>query len=363
MIGFARMLKNGLEQSGLQVTECYPRPFFGRFARKRSYLGKWFAYADKYLQFPRKLRLRKRTHDLVHICDHSNALYLPCLRDLPHAITCHDVIAIRSALGHFPQALVGKLGRQLQSRILANLRTAEYVTCDSENSRVDLAKLAPELDNRSNVVHLGFNQPMMPMEEPVARKLLRATLSPSTRPFLLHVGNDAWYKNRKGTLDVFSLFRKRFGKPIQLVLVGPPLNKEQSSFAIREGFMDDVIVVESSSTEVLRALYSKALALVFPSLYEGFGWPPLEAQACGCPVIASPLGSLSEILADGGILEHPDNLEAYASTLLRLEDDTTFRKREIARGHENAKRFDARNTTNGYLETYQDILARRKATP
>ena len=150
---------------------------------------------------------------------------------------------------------------------------------------------------------------------------------------------------------------------MQLVLVGPPLNKEQSSFAIREGFIDDVIVVESSSTEVLRALYSNALALVFPSLYEGFGWPPLEAQACGCPVIASPLGSLSEILADGGILEHPDNLEAYASTLLRLEDDTTFRKREIARGHANAKRFDARNTTSGYLETYQDILARRKATP
>jgi len=364
MIGFARMLKNGFEQTGHQVTECHPRPFFARFAKKQSFMGKWCAYADKYLRFPRQLRhqVRKWKTDLVHVCDHSNALYLPAIQELPHTITCHDVIAIRSGLGHFQQAQVGKLGKKLQSRILANLRTAEYVNCDSENSRGDLTELAPELANKSNVIHLGFNQPMMPIEEPVARKLLREKLPAATKPFILHVGNDAWYKNRMAVLGVFSLFRKSFGQPVQLALVGPPLNKEHSSYAIREGFIDEVIVVESSSTEVLRALYSKAIALVFPSLYEGFGWPPLEAQACGCPVIASPLGSLSEILANGGIIEHPDNLEAYASTLSRLENDDVFRNQEITKGHKNAKRFDAQNTITAYLKTYEDILARRKAT-
>ena len=96
---------------------------------------------------------------------------------------------------------------------------------------------------------------------------------------------------------------------MKLVLVGPPLSDSQCVFAKKEGCHKDIIQVADITDDLLRALYSNALALVFPSLYEGFGWPPLEAQACGCPVVASPLGSLSEILENGGGWPHVSTLQ------------------------------------------------------
>jgi glycosyltransferase involved in cell wall biosynthesis len=160
-------------------------------------------------------------------------------------------------------------------------------------------------------------------------------------------------------LKIFSSFRKRFGKAIKLVLVGPSLNGKQQAFAKQEGLIDEIIRLSEISERLLRALYSTAVALVFPSLYEGFGWPPLEAQACGCPVVASPLGSLSEILEKGGILIDPKNHEEYAKTIHRLHEDIEFRDQEIRRGSSNANRFDATKTASEYLSLYKQVVSRK----
>ena len=361
MLGFARMLRAGLEQADQQVEELWPRPVWGKLGKFLPKTGKWFAYADKYLIFPKTLRrhLRKISPDITHLCDHSNSVYLPHIGQRPHLVTCHDVMAIRSARGHFPQVQVGLLGRKLQIRIFRNLKQTDHVACDSENSRQDLVDLAPCLANKSNVVHLGFNQPMKRMNETEATGAIRSLGLVPQIPFLLHVGNDAWYKNRSGLLGIFSSFRKRFGNTVKLVLVGPSLNEKQREFAKQEGFIDEIVQLAQVSEELLRALYSTALALIFPSLYEGFGWPPLEAQACGCPVIASPLGSLSEILEKGGILIDPENHEEYAETINRLREDIEFRDQEIKRGSTNATRFDAKKTVSEYLSVYKQAVARK----
>ena len=120
--------------------------------------------------------------------------------------------------------------------------------------------------------------------------------------------------------------------------------------------MDEIVRIDQVSTELLRALYSTAQALIFPSLYEGFGWPPLEAQSCGCPVVASPLGSLSEILEKGGILIDPENYGGYTEAINRLETDVGFRDQEIEKGFSNARRFDAKKTVAEYLTVYERVI-------
>ncbi len=358
MLGFARMLRNGLEQTGLNISECYPKSFFGRFSGNSSRFRKWLAYVDKYLIFPATIGklLKNLSPDLVHLCDHSNSVYIPSFGNVAKLVTCHDVIAIRSALEDFPQTKIGGMGKKLQARIFRNLKQADHVTCDSENSRQDLQNLAPCLRNKSNVVHLGFNQPMQRMKEDEAKRVMSSLALSSSTPFLLHVGNDAWYKNRCGLLEIYSTHRKMFGAGMKLLLVGPPLNERQRSFASKEGFMDEIVRIDQVSTELLRALYSTAQALIFPSLYEGFGWPPLEAQSCGCPVVASPLGSLSEILEKGGILIDPENYGGYTEAINRLETDVGFRDQEIEKGFSNARRFDAKKTVAEYLTVYERVI-------
>ena len=364
MLGYARMLKNGIEQAGEEVSELYPRPVLGRFGSSMPRIRKWFAYVDKFLIFPSALRrhLHELRPNLVHVCDHSNSIYLPSLGYCPCLVTCHDIIAIGSALGHFTQTRIGFLGKKLQSRIFRDLKRADHVTCVSENSRQDLGKLAPCLTDRSNVVHSGFNQPMNPMKRADALKEIRALGMSANQRFVVHVGNDAWYKNRSGLLRIFSSFRKRFGKSVKLVLVGPPLNERQWSYAKQGGFAEDILVAHRADNELLQALYSLAIALIFPSLYEGFGWPPLEAQACGCPVVASPLGSLSEILEKGGVLIDPEDHAEYAETINRLNEDDEFRDQEIERGFSNAGRFDANKTVAEYILTYERVIESKRTT-
>lgn len=363
MIGFARMLRAGLEEINGQVEEIWPHPVFGKIGRCIPKVGKWLAYADKYLIFPKALRrrLNEVSPDITHICDHSNSVYLPYIAKGSHLVTCHDIMAIRSARGHFPQVKVGSLGKKLQARIFRGLKLSDHVTCDSENSRQDLVSLAPCLESKSDVVHLGFNQPMTPMTKQTASSIIADLGISEKEKFLLHVGNDAWYKNRAGLLQIFSSFRRKREGQTKLVLVGPPLSDNQCAFAKKEGFHKDIIQVADITDEELRALYSSALALVFPSLYEGFGWPPLEAQACGCPVVASPLGSLSEILEKGGILIDPKNKEGYAETINRLAGDREFRKVEIKHGHSNAERFDAKRTVSEYHSIYKKLIGRKSA--
>ena len=239
MLGFARMLRAGLEQADQQVEELWPKPVWGKLGKFLPKTGKWFAYADKYLIFPKTLRshLRRISPDITHLCDHSNSVYLPHLGKRPHLVTCHDVIAIRSARGHFPQVQVGLLGRKLQVRIFRSLKLSGHVACDSENSRQDLVDLAPCLANKSSVVHLGFNQPMKRMSETEATSAIRSLGLAPQIPFLLHVGNDAWYKNRFDLLRIYSAYRKKFGDGMKLVVVGPPLNQRQRSFALKKGII------------------------------------------------------------------------------------------------------------------------------
>ena len=177
MIRYAEMLKKGLTARGWRVEMLRPEPFFGRLNRSGQGLGKWLGYLDKFILFPFVLRRhiahrKKEGAFLVHVCDHSNAMYTRWLGHVPHVVTCHDVLAIQSALGLIPEQATRWTGRQLQSWILSGLRQARYVICVSEETRNNLLALAPELENRSRTIENALNYPYAPMVPDQARRHL-----------------------------------------------------------------------------------------------------------------------------------------------------------------------------------------------
>ena len=139
-----------------------PEPFFGRLIPKWPRFAKWLGYLDKYLLFPFVLIWQARRFALVHIVDHSNAVYVFWLRSRKSVVTCNDLLAVRSALGEMPEHQTGLTGRWLQKWILAGLRRANRITCISDATRRDVLRLTGKSEKEVSTIYLGL--------EPILRR-------------------------------------------------------------------------------------------------------------------------------------------------------------------------------------------------
>jgi glycosyltransferase involved in cell wall biosynthesis len=353
---FARMLRDGLRAQGHEVRLIRPWPRLGRVQRFGSMAQKWLGYIDKFLLFPDVLRRAVDWADVVHICDHSNAMYVAALKGKPQVVTCHDLLAVRGALGESTDCPASVTGKLLQRWILRSLRRAQMIACVSSATRADLLRLAGEgIASRSCVVLLGVTPSVHRVSSEEAQKRLTQLARVGTgRPFLLNVGSNLRRKNREGTLRIFKAISERFD--CDLVLAGEPLSAELKTLSHEIGLNGNVIEVSRPSDAELEALYSNAFALLYPTKFEGFGWPAIEAQMCGCPVVSSASTSLPEVLGDSGLLRAPDDEQGFASDVLKLTD-TVVREEFVARGFENVKRFTPGRMTNDYLQLYQKVCA------
>src|ERR1043165_7227567 len=128
---FGTMLLQGLTAAGVTAELIRPAPFFGRFRLAGAFIAKWLGYIDKLILFPRQLRkkIAQRRPELVHICDHSNAIYVRFAAPIPTIVTCHDLLAVRGALGEETDCPATRSGKLLQRWILAGLRRARAVIC------------------------------------------------------------------------------------------------------------------------------------------------------------------------------------------------------------------------------------------
>jgi len=355
MIRFADLLARGLRSRNYSVEIVQPRPFFRHAAQRRNSLAKWLAYVDKWILFPRRLRriVRERQyrfgHDLrFHICDHSNAPYLEHLPADRTAITCHDVLAIRGALGfadsHCPAS---RTGVYLQRWILKHLSDAPRVACVSQLTMRHLCETTGITKPRPGwrVLHNAVNAPFRKIETDDAIRILKQQRIRLPQPFLFHVGSSLPRKNRRMLLQMVSQHRPW---PGHICFAGEAAETALIKEAETLGLSHRVHSVAKPSHLTLCALYSLAHAFVFPSYSEGFGWPIIEAQACGAPVIASDLEPLSEV--SGGAALHCDvkDPKAFARALETLED-AEARAALIVDGLRNADRFDIDSMADGYL--------------
>jgi glycosyltransferase involved in cell wall biosynthesis len=249
-------------------------------------------------------------------------------------------------------------GRVLQRWILRGLRGADVVVCDSKATTDDAERLVAR-DNptpRLETVLLSLNFDYRKLPPDVVRdRLSKVPRFDVDLPFALHVGSNLRRKNRDGALRIFARCKDRWNG--RMVFAGDALNDELVALAKGLNILDRVVQVRGPTCEILEALYNAATALVYPSRFEGFGWPIIEAHACGCPVICSNTGPMPEAAGDAGLLHAPEDEAGFAEDLVRLTD-ADARARWSEKSLRNAERFSTEKMIAQYIAIYRSLGAK-----
>jgi len=353
MLGFAGVLARELPGLGWSPTVIAPKTRLARVGRPHQGLGKWLAYVDKYVLFPRDLRRAAARFDLVHILDQGNGMYVPSVKTRPHLITLHDLLATRAALGELPVWKLSRTGIKYQQLILEGFRQSLWAACASEATLHDAMRLlAPTTNLR--LVRNGFYHPCIPRTQAEADVILAGRGFDASTQFLLHVGGNQPTKNRIACLPIFAALRKQgFDPSIRLVFAGKPLPEAVQALKDELGLNEAVTEWADASRDELDALYSRAEALVFPSHHEGFGLPIIEAQACACPVFTTGRPPMNEVGGDAARYFDPSDPDGAASQILHF-----WSERETMRiaGKANIRRYDTAEMVSGYAALYSEIL-------
>ena len=230
---------------------------------------------------------------------------------------------------------------------------ARRIVADSESTRRDLISLSVVDPGRISVIHPGLNFSYSPNS--AAGAAVRETRRLGSGPLILQVGQTGFYKNIPGCLRVVAHLRAK-GPPVSLVRAGHRLRPEHVALAARLGISEHIRDLGPVDDQELAALYNAADVLLFPSLYEGFGWPPLEAMASGLPVVCSRAGSLDEVVGDAALTAEPEDVSGLASHVASVLTDPSLAASLRARGLARARLFDWDRTAEKFEAVYREVL-------
>jgi glycosyltransferase involved in cell wall biosynthesis len=280
---------------------------------------------------------------------HSLASIAPAWGPYRRVVTVHDIIYAR-----FPETHAGL--RDLGMRVLvpAAVRSAHRVMVDAHSTKDDLVRMLKAQASKIDVVPLGLGAPRRHPPAPDAQ--VRERLKLGTRQVILSLSAKRPHKNLSTLIRALGrIDRER--RPL-LVLPGYPTEHEGElrALAAAQGLADDVRFLHWISNEDLEGLWELTQVFVFPSLYEGFGLPLLEAMDRSVPVAASNASSLPEVAGDAALLFDPHDLAQLSEAIERLLDDSELRAKLIARGHERVKHFTWERTARGTLDSYARAL-------
>jgi glycosyltransferase involved in cell wall biosynthesis len=260
---------------------------------------------------------------------------------------------MRGALGELPEMRGSRFGRYLQRWIRTGLQRATRVACISQATCDDASRILGRADHL-RVILDALNYPFQTLTATEAERRLVGVRG-IEKPYLLHVGSNLARKNRDGILRVFA--RVAANSDLQLVFAGQALNDELMRLARELRVSRRIVQVVKPDVCVIEALYNRATALIFPSRYEGFGWPPIEAQACGCPVVASNIPPVAEVLGDTAALHGLDDEAGMAASILRIVADKGYRDRLKQLGFENIQsRFRTSRMMDEYVALYRELV-------
>jgi glycosyltransferase involved in cell wall biosynthesis len=362
---FVQVLKQELTQKNI-VKVIRPYCLFGKLAqRHQNGIGKWLGYLDKYIVFSvhvlmlRFSHLLKAKQDLpiFHICDHSNAVYIGVLPVNRTIITCHDVLAIRGSFGYQDAYCeASRAGKVLQQWILNSLFRAKYIAFVSEFTKQQYLELLAIYGNKSNckqslsIVYNGFNADFSQLSSSQAWSVLNKEQIAIKQPFLLHVGSSLPRKNRVLLVQLLKTVFDNWDGIV--VFAGQPIDTNLQTLIDELEVGERVVSMVKPNHEVLIALYSLCHAFVFPSFSEGFGWPLIEAQACGAPVITSNLEPMVEVCGGAAIHLPLGSILKFGEAVLQLRD-SRYRVPLIEQGLVNVQRFGTETMIKGYQDLYK----------
>jgi glycosyltransferase involved in cell wall biosynthesis len=264
-------------------------------------------------------------------------------------VTVHDVCHL--AHPEFFRSRLKAAYARLSFRNVA--RRAAAIVCDSEFTANEIERLVGIGRDRMRVIYPGLDFGWTSASPPPR---------PLDAPYLLYVGNVKPHKNLGRLLSAFSVLAGRI--PHKLVIVGRKDGLgtlDHDAMAIARRYGERVVVTGEVTDEVLQAYYANAELLVFPSLYEGFGFPPLEAMACGIPVAASRVSSIPEVCGDAAAYFDPLSVDEMAVVIEKAISDETLRARLRETGRRQIVQYSWRKASSEIAEIFSELGPPRRA--
>lgn len=268
------------------------------------------------------------------------------------AVTIHDLAFLR-----LPQSFPRLQSLRLRWQVRANARRAAMVITGSEYSKRDIRGTYGISEDRIAVIYNAPDPRFTPVRDVAAIAALKRQLGIGHR-YALCVGRLNARKNLLGLLHAFERVRPQLTEPTQLVLAGPrDYQTDQLDRAIAaSSCRRDVVRVGYVSDDKLPTLFSGATVFVYPSLFEGFGLPPLEAMACDVPVVCSGVTSLPEVVGDAALTVDPSSIDDIAASMLRVLTDPELRAALVQKGRQRASRFSWQTAAERTREVYRSAV-------
>jgi glycosyltransferase involved in cell wall biosynthesis len=313
--------------------------------------GIFMRYA-RYFSYPNQARKNQGT--INHIIDQSYGHLLNVIDFKKTIITVHDLIPVLAWKGviqglsypHFP--LLYKLS-------VASLRKARSIIADSQSTKSDLITYCGLDANKITVIYPGINKRFHSFSNE-KKKLSREHFGfPDKNTHIVLITGSQNYKNILASFQVANKLQNNLNKNLQMVWLGTN-NDKCTEYSKLVNLKNRVIPLNGINLNQLVELYNSVDCLLFPSLYEGFGFPPLEAMACGTPVVTSNVASLPEVVGDAGIMLPPNDVDGLADAVKNILVNENLRNHYIERGYVNAGRFTWESCASKVLSLYKKIL-------
>src|SRR5580693_2147416 len=306
--------------------------------------------------------LQRLNCDLVHI---PNLFSIPRMLPCPYVMTVHDMLEHMSRSrqrGNFLRSL----HFQMTKRVLAG---AARIFAVSNFTRNEIEKLFEVPPGHVDVVYNAIDERFLRGHASAADRDLIARRYQVTYPFLLYAGRISPHKNVVRMIEAFSALKTELEKDevypdLKLIIIGDDVsgNPDLRRTVVRSGVQNDVRFLGFVPIEVLRIFYDLAKVFVFPSLYEGFGLPPLEAMAHGTPVVTSNVSSLPEVVGKAAVLVNPENVFEIRKALYRVLTDQALRARMKERGYEQTAKFSWETSVQRILSVYRQVAECEETT-
>jgi glycosyltransferase involved in cell wall biosynthesis len=305
------------------------------------------------LRLPLPVQLFTGRIDLFHSPDF---VLPPTYGNIPTLLTVHDLSFI-----HFPETFPQVLVNYLNRAVPWSVFRASHILADSLSTKQDLVDLWAVPEEKITVLYSGVSQDYRPQKDQAVLESVRQTYNLGEAPYLLSVGTIQPRKNYQMLIRAFAPVADQF--PHNLFIAGGKgwLEKEMMAEAARQGIADRVRFLGFVAEDQLPALYSGASLFLFPSIYEGFGLPVLEAMACGVPAIISNNSSLPEVGGEAALQLPPDSPEFWSEGMRKVLADKELSKTMIEAGFLQTQQFDWEKSARKLLAIYDRLLGKKSS--
>jgi glycosyltransferase involved in cell wall biosynthesis len=305
--------------------------------------------------YPKIAQKYVRTNtDILHFFSQEETYLLNSIKtDVPKIATCLDIIGLTLNEYDF-------FDKKFKSHSIKAMKDADKIITISDFTKNELINYTGISSDKIKTIYLGPDEEFRPLSSKEIEDSRKEYKLPES--FILYVGSEQSRKNFQLIIKAFYKLKKKYGlEELKLVKAGssqiPDVLRNKIFDLIKElNLENDVIFTDYVTDDTLIKMYNAAELFVFPSLYEGFGLPPLEAMACGCPVITSNTSSLPEVVGEAGLMIDPHDVDSLTESMYKILSDNGLKKELSKKSLERAKMFSWQKTADQTLEVYKEVL-------